>query len=78
MNENHSTFVKGWNILELGSFEGGHTYQLENFGTTVLGIEAHPQNYLKCLISKNILKMKSTFMLGDFMKSLADEKIPMI
>jgi hypothetical protein len=63
--------VKGWDILELGSFEGGHAYQLEKSGASVVGIEAHPSNYIKCLLAKNALQMNSVFLLGDFQKYLA-------
>ena len=58
--------INKWKILELGPLEGGHTYQLEKFGAELTAIEAHPENFLKCLIVKNALNMKASFLLGDF------------
>jgi len=64
--------IKGWRTLELGSFEGAHTYQLENMGADVLAIEASPASFLKSLVVKNALSMKSRFMLGDFQQYLTE------
>jgi hypothetical protein len=62
-------------ILELGSFEGGHTYQLERLGArSVLGIEASAESFLKALVIKEILGLKAQFIYGDFIKYL--ETIP--
>ena len=34
-------------VLDLGCFEGGHTYQLEKKGADVIGVEANPKLFLK-------------------------------
>lgn len=60
--------VSGQNILELGPLEGGHTYMLENAGANILSIEANKGAFLRCLIVKNYLQLKSKFLLGDFEK----------
>lgn len=64
--------LDGFKVLELGPLEGGHTYQLENLGADVTAIEGNAEAYLKCLIVKEILGMRSRFMLGDFMKYMAE------
>ena len=59
--------IQGFNVLELGPLEASHTHQLEQLGArAVLGIEASPEFYLKCLIAKEILGLKANFLLGDF------------
>jgi len=58
------------NILELGPLEAGHTYMLEKSGANVLAIEANIDSFLRCLIVKNLLDLKSKFILGDFTKGL--------
>lgn len=58
--------IMGWKILELGSFEGGHAYQLEKAGAQVIGIEANPYIFMRSLIVKNALSLNSKFLLGDF------------
>ena len=59
--------IQGFSVLELGPLEAAHTYQLEQLGAgAVLGIEASPEFYLKCLIVKEILGLKADFLLGDF------------
>jgi SAM-dependent methyltransferase len=62
--------IYGWKVLELGSFEGGHTYQLESMGAYVVGIEASPDSFQRALIVKNALDMRAYFLLGDFTKYL--------
>jgi len=64
--------IEGWRTLELGSFEGGHTYQLEKMGADVLGIEANPAGFLRSLVVKNALSMRSRFLLGDFQEYLTE------
>lgn len=56
--------LKNKSVLDLGCFEGGHTYQFEKRGAIVTGIEADKFSFLKCLINKNTLNMKSKFLLG--------------
>lgn len=70
----HYGSIKDWSILELGSFEGGHAYQLEQAGAHVVGIEANPHIFVRSLIAKNALDMKAKFLLGDFHAYLADSE----
>lgn len=65
--------ITGWKVLELGPLEGGHTYMLEQAGATVTAIEGNHNSFLRCLITKNYLGMKSKFVLGDFATSFSDE-----
>jgi hypothetical protein len=53
-------------ILELGPLEGGHTCMMERAGAKVLAIEANQRGFLKCLVVKNALNLKSDFLFGDF------------
>lgn len=60
--------VNGCDVLELGPLEAGHTYMLHRAGArSVLGIEAMPQSYFKCLAMKELLQLDNArFVLGDF------------
>ena len=64
--------VAGRDILELGPLEAGHTYMLETAGAkSILAIEGNKNCYLRCLIAKEITKLKvSDFLLGDFVEFL--------
>jgi len=64
--------VKDRNVLELGPLEGGHSYMLERMGAaSVLAIESNTRAYLKCLITKELLKLKRVELLcGDFVEYL--------
>lgn len=62
--------LDGFQVLELGPLEGGHTYQLERFGAQVTAIEGNAEAYLKCLVVKELYNLKSKFYLGDFIKYL--------
>jgi len=53
-------------ILELGPLEGAHTKTLENAGLFVRAIEGDGNNFLKCLLVKNIFYLKARFDYGDF------------
>ncbi len=53
-------------VLELGPLEGGHSYMLNSKTNKVISIEANTRAYLKCLIIKEIFKLKVDFRLGDF------------
>lgn len=53
-------------VLELGPLEGGQTCMMERAGADVLAIEANQRAFLKCLIVKNALNLKSSFLYGDF------------
>lgn len=72
--------MNGRTVLELGSFEGAHAYQLEKMGAEVTGIEANPDLFTKCLAVKNALDLRARFMLGDFHGYLAetDQRYDMI
>lgn len=63
--------LKGKRVLELGPLEGAHTYKLEALGAEVLAVESNRLAFERCLISKNVLGMKSKFLLGDFVPYLA-------
>ncbi len=66
--------ISGWNVLELGPLEGGHTFMLEAAGATVTAIEANHEAFLRCLVTKNLYGMRSKFVLGDFMKSFGKDQ----
>ena len=56
----------GQRVLELGPLEGGHTFMMERAGASVLAIEANQRAFLKCLVVKDALHLKSEFLYGDF------------
>ena len=56
----------GKRVLELGPLEGGHTCMMERAGANVIAIEANQRSFLKCLIVKEALQLKSQFLYGDF------------
>lgn len=64
--------VQNKTILELGPLEGGHSYMLEQMGAgRVISVEANAKNFLKCLITKEILDLKQVeFHFGDFVSFL--------
>lgn len=64
-------------ILELGPFEGGHSYMLQKLeAANITSIEANPKAFLKCLCVKEALGLtRVAFELGDFVKFL-EIKIP--
>ena len=68
--------VKNQSVLELGPLEAAHSYMMEQAGAnSVLAIESNRRAFMKCLISKEILKLNRTsFLLGDFVKYLRDCK----
>jgi hypothetical protein len=63
-------------VLELGSLEGGHTYQIEQLGAAaILAIEANISAYLRSLIVKELLDMRRTrFVCGDFIAFLRENR----
>lgn len=65
--------IAGFNVLELGPLEGGHTTMMEQAGAaSIHAIDANTLAYLKCLIVKDLLGLKSAhFELGDFDAYLA-------
>ncbi|PAX09226.1 class I SAM-dependent methyltransferase [Sphingomonas lenta] len=65
--------VGGWNVLELGPLEGGHTSMLTQAGAaSILAIEANKAAFLRCLLVKELLGLlRAHFELGDFDAFLA-------
>jgi SAM-dependent methyltransferase len=67
--------LAGKTILELGPFEGYDAYTFERLGATaVVSIENNVTNFLKCLVIKNIFDLRTTFLLGDFVRFLENDK----
>jgi SAM-dependent methyltransferase len=62
--------VQGKSVLDLGPLEGGHSFQLESHGAQVTAIEGNQLAFLRCLIAKNTLGMKTKFYFGDFIQYL--------
>jgi SAM-dependent methyltransferase len=61
----------GCKILELGPLEGAHSYQLEQLGADpVIAVEANTDAFLKCLIVKEMLQLKTRFLCGDVLACL--------
>ncbi len=59
--------VRGARVLEIGPYEGHYSYQLEKAGAAdVVAIEVNKINFLKCLVVKETLGLKTSFLLGDF------------
>jgi len=60
--------VAGMKVVELGPLEGAHSYLLDRAGAaSVLAIESNQRAFLKCLIVKELLGMRSVeFVMGDF------------
>jgi hypothetical protein len=60
--------VAGWDVLELGPLEGGHSFMLEQAGARhIEAVDANKTAYLKCLVIKELLGLKAAhFVLGDF------------
>jgi hypothetical protein len=61
----------GMNVLELGPLEGMHSYQIAKLGAeSLVSIEANTVAYLRCLVMKEILKFRCSYLLGDALKYL--------
>lgn len=60
--------LTGKTVLELGPLEASHTYMLEKAGPATLQcIEANRLSFLRCLVVKELLGLKTArFYLGDF------------
>ena len=59
--------LRGKRILELGPYEAYNTYQFEKAGAVhVTAIESSIENFLKCLVIKNIFDLNAKFLHGDF------------
>lgn len=66
----------GYSILELGPLEAAHTYQLETLGaSTLVAIESNTEAFLKCLVVKELLGLKASFLCGDFNSFLEETTI---
>ena len=74
--------LEGKQVLELGPLEAAHTFMLHQAGAArVLAIEANKLAFMRCLIVKEILRLKNAeFLLGDCQKWLAttDERYDLI
>jgi hypothetical protein len=67
--------IEGRHVLEIGSFEAGHTSMLEAAGARVDAVEVDPVAFLRCLIAREIYGLtRAKFWLGDFMKSLENSE----
>jgi SAM-dependent methyltransferase len=63
--------LAGKTILELGPYEGYNTHQFESMGAaSVVAIENNRDNFLKCLIVKNVVGLHSVFLHGDMLRYL--------
>ncbi len=64
--------IGGFDALELGPLEGGHTAALLDGGaTSVTAVEANKSAFLRCLVVKDLLGLdRARFLLGDFDKFL--------
>jgi hypothetical protein len=61
------TGFRGLDILELGPFESYDTYLFDKMGAAnITSIEGNNINYLKCLVLKDVLKLKANLLFGDF------------
>lgn len=62
--------------LEIGPLEGGHTYMLEQAGFgEITAIESNSRAYLKCLISKEVMRMsRAHFLFGDIFPFLRENE----
>jgi SAM-dependent methyltransferase len=68
--------LAGKTILELGPFEAYNTRQFETMGAAaVVSIENNRENFLKCLIVKNIVGLQAVFLHGDMLRYLHETDI---
>lgn len=58
--------LQGKSVLELGPFEGYHTYQLDQMGAgEIVSVEGNSITFLKCLCVKEMYALKAGFAFGD-------------
>jgi hypothetical protein len=64
--------ITGWQVLELGPLEGGHTSMIHAAGAArIAAIEANRLAFLRCLVTKELLGLdRARFYLGDFTQGL--------
>jgi hypothetical protein len=74
--------LTGWQVLELGPLEGGHSHMLQRAGAgSVLAIESNSGAYLRCLVAKELLSLsRCRFLFGDFNRYLeaADRRFDLV
>jgi hypothetical protein len=60
--------IEGFDVLELGPLEAGHSYMLEQAGAAhITAIEANSRAFMRCLLVKEIVGLSRTsFLYGDF------------
>lgn len=68
--------IEGKTVLEVGPLEGMHTYMLHYHGAARIdAIEANRLCFLRCLVTKQILKIdNASFMLGDIQSWLTERE----
>lgn len=67
---------RDFDVLELGPAEGYHSAIFEECGArSVLAIEGNADAFLKCLILKNALNLRTKYLLGDFTKYLFQDDV---
>ena len=63
--------LQGRSVLELGPFEGYQTALLERSGAQpIIAVEGSQTAYLKCLVVKELLNLKASFLYGDVLRFL--------
>ena len=63
----------GCKVLELGPLEGAHSYQIEMLGAkSNTAVEANSDAFLKCLLVKEMLQMKTRYLCGDVVSYLRE------
>ncbi len=68
--------LDGMSVLELGPLEAAQTCELEALGADVVAVEGNVEAFVKCLMVKNILGLRSRFLLGGLEKHLAESEAP--
>ncbi len=60
-----------YRVLELGPLEGAHSYQLEQLGArSVVAIEANTEAFIKCLLLKEMVGLRTKYLCGDVISHL--------
>jgi len=67
--EKYGSDLAGKKVLELGPLEGAHTEALTRVGALVDAVEGSRTNYVRCLITKELLQIQNArFHLGDIIQ----------